>query len=93
MSIWEQRESCATDLGPLADGRYRWIAFASQPLNGLPGASASLISKEWLKTNVQIGPLGSEYPDVMYGMEGDTPSYLGLIPVSRTSRLLLQAQT
>jgi hypothetical protein len=48
----------------------------------MPGASPSLISKQWLKKNIQIGPLGSEYPDVMYGMEGDTPSYLGLIPVS-----------
>lgn len=60
----------------------RWLAFAAQPMNGLPGASADLISKEWLKKNIQIGPLGSEYPDVMYGMEGDTPSYLGCIPVS-----------
>jgi hypothetical protein len=82
-SIWDQRECCLTDHRILADGRKRWIAFASQPLNGLPGASAKLISKEWLKSNIQIGPLGSEYPDVMYGMEGDTPSYLGLIPVSR----------
>ena len=26
------------------------------------------------------GPLGAAYPDVAYGMEGDTPSWLGLIP-------------
>jgi hypothetical protein len=64
------------------NGKSRWIAFAAQPLNDLPGASADLISKEWLKKNIQIGPLGTEYPDIVYAMEGDTPSYLGLIPVS-----------
>jgi len=63
-------------------GLTRWLAFASQPPNDLPGASEHLISKEWLKKFIQIGPLGCKYPDVMYGMEGDTPSYLGLIPVS-----------
>jgi hypothetical protein len=41
------------------------------------------VSDEWLKKNIQVGPLGSHYPDIGFGMEGDTPSYLGCIPVSR----------
>lgn len=43
----------------------------------------SVISNRWLAENIQQGhgPLGACYPDVAYGMEGDTPSWLGLIPV------------
>lgn len=40
------------------------------------------ISTSWLAKNIQQGhgPLGAIYPDVAYGMEGDTPSWLSLIP-------------
>ncbi len=40
------------------------------------------ISNKWLAQNIQQGhgPLGALYPDVAYGMEGDTPSWLSLIP-------------
>ncbi len=40
------------------------------------------ISNSWLAQNIQQGhgPLGAVYPDVAYGMEGDTPSFLPLIP-------------
>lgn len=40
------------------------------------------ISNKWLADNIQQGhgPLGACYPDVAYGMEGDTPSFLNLIP-------------
>ena len=40
------------------------------------------ISNSWLAKNIQQGhgALGAEYPDVAYGMEGDTPSWLSLIP-------------
>jgi 5S rRNA maturation endonuclease (ribonuclease M5) len=40
------------------------------------------ISNNWLAQNIQQGhgPLGAAYPDVAYGMEGDTPSWLNLIP-------------
>ncbi len=39
------------------------------------------ISNSWLAENIQQdhGPLGAMYPDVAYGMEGDTPSWLNLI--------------
>ncbi len=47
-----------------------------------PGTHAEVISNDWLAANVQQGhgPLGALYPDVAYGMEGDTPAFLGLIP-------------
>jgi hypothetical protein len=40
------------------------------------------ISNNWLAQNIQQGhgPLGAAYPDVAWGMEGDTPSWLSLIP-------------
>lgn len=46
------------------------------------GIDNSTISNKWLAEHIQQGhgPLGAEYPDVAYGMEGDTPSWLGLIP-------------
>lgn len=55
-----------------------WIAI-TQPV---PGANNDVISNSWLAKNIQEGhgPLGALYPDVAYGMEGDTPSWLMLIP-------------
>jgi len=46
-----------------------------------PGADREVTSNEWLAKNIQQGhgPLGAAYPDVAYGMEGDTPSFLNLI--------------
>ena len=40
------------------------------------------ISNSWLAKNIQQGhgPLGTVYPDVAWGMEGDTPAFLGLLP-------------
>lgn len=45
------------------------------------GISNETISNSWLAENIQQahGPLGALYPDVAYGMEGDTPSFLSLI--------------
>ncbi len=47
----------------------------------LPGSNLQIVSGDWLAKNVQQGhgPLGAAYPDVAYGMEGDTPSFLNLI--------------
>jgi len=47
-----------------------------------PGADNEKVSNKWLRENIQQGhgPLGACYPDVAYGMEGDTPSWLNLIP-------------
>lgn len=47
-----------------------------------PGFENATIHNHWLAENIQQGhgPLGALYPDVAYGMEGDTPSWLALIP-------------
>jgi hypothetical protein len=46
------------------------------------GIDNTTVSNGWLATHIQQGhgPLGAVYPDVAYGMEGDTPSWLSLVP-------------
>lgn len=46
------------------------------------GINNEKISNSWIAENIQQGhgPLGAEYLDVAWGMEGDTPSFLSLIP-------------
>ena len=46
------------------------------------GINNDEISNRWLAENIQQdhGPLGAVYPDVAWGVEGDTPAYLLLIP-------------
>ena len=48
----------------------------------IPGIDNATISTKWLAEHIQQGhgPMGAAYPDVAYGMEGDTPSWLALIP-------------
>lgn len=44
------------------------------------GADFTLVTNEWLERNIRRkGPLGAEYPQWEYLMEGDTPSFLGLV--------------
>ena len=44
------------------------------------GADTSLVTNEWLEANIRAkGPMGKFYPRFLFIMEGDTPSYLGLI--------------
>jgi len=45
------------------------------------GINNEEISNSWIAKNIQQGhgPLGASYPDVAWGMEGDTPSWLSLI--------------
>lgn len=44
------------------------------------GADTYIIDNEWVDEHIQNhGPLGAEYPDIAYIMEGDTPSFLYLI--------------
>jgi hypothetical protein len=54
-----------------------WIGISAP----LPGADQEPVSKEWLSANIHgKGPLGALYPLPAYIMEGDTPSFLNLIP-------------
>lgn len=59
-------------------GSATWSAINSY----IHGIDNQKISNSWLMKNIQQGhgPLGAEYLDVAYGMEGDTPSWLNLIP-------------
>jgi hypothetical protein len=44
------------------------------------GADTSVVTNEWLDQNIRAkGSLGKLYPRFMFIMEGDTPSFLGLI--------------
>ena len=46
------------------------------------GIDNTTISNSWFAQNIQQGhgPLGAVYPDVSWGVEGDTPAFLSLIP-------------
>lgn len=59
-------------------GSATWNAMMSV----IDGIDNDEISNEWLANNIQQGhgPLGAAYPDVSWGVEGDTPAYLSLIP-------------
>lgn len=47
----------------------------------IQGIDHTTISNSWIAQNIQQnhGPLGAVYPDVAWGMEGDTPAFLSLI--------------
>ena len=48
----------------------------------IKGINNATISNTWFAENIQQdhGPLGTSYPDVSWGVEGDTPAFLSLIP-------------
>ncbi len=58
-----------------------WTGISGDIYYRIPGADTSLVTNEWLGKNIRSkGPLGAAYPEFMFIMEGDTPSFLGLIP-------------
>jgi hypothetical protein len=65
-------------VSPGGYGASIWIAITRD----MDGADNTVVSNPWLAENIQQGhgPLGALYPDVAYGLEGDTPSFLSLIP-------------
>ncbi|QCX37628.1 DUF1593 domain-containing protein [Aureibaculum algae] len=48
----------------------------------IKGIDNTTISNKWIAQNIQQGhgALGAVYPDVAWGVEGDTPAFLSLIP-------------
>lgn len=58
-----------------------WSGISGDRFHGrFTGADFSLVDNPWLDTHIRAkGPLGAQYPLVKYLMEGDTPSFLGLI--------------
>jgi len=60
-----------------------WSGISGEPWYGFAsGADTSLVKNPWLTEHIiqNHGPLGAQYPRVEYAMEGDTPSFLSLIP-------------
>jgi hypothetical protein len=59
-------------------GSATWNAINSH----IEGIDNETISNGWLARHIQQGhgPLGAAYPDVSWGMEGDTPAFLSLVP-------------
>jgi hypothetical protein len=65
-------------VSPGSYGNATWSAIT----RNVPGANNEVVSNDWIAEHIQQGhgPLGAEYPDVAYGLEGDTPAFLSLIP-------------
>jgi hypothetical protein len=58
-----------------------WSGISGDDFHGrFTGADVSLVTNHWLDQHIRRkGPLGAQYPRVEYLMEGDTPSFLGLV--------------
>lgn len=59
-----------------------WAGISGDKFHGrFTGANFSIVNNPWLDENVRNnhGPLGAKYPITKFMMEGDTPSFLGLI--------------
>ena len=55
-----------------------WTGVSAPGVDG-GGPDHSKFSKEWLRAHIQVGTLGSAYPDPYFIVEGDTPTFLYLI--------------
>ncbi|KAL4897518.1 hypothetical protein BDV59DRAFT_190497 [Aspergillus ambiguus] len=62
-------------------GLAAWTGISGEQYYGFDagGPDHSTLTREWIRENIQIGPLGAVYPDYAYIVEGDTPSFLYLI--------------
>ncbi|KAH7066430.1 hypothetical protein BKA63DRAFT_524338 [Paraphoma chrysanthemicola] len=62
-------------------GMAAWTGISGEKYYGFDagGPDFSKWEKKWVKENIQIGPLGSAYPDYLFIPEGDTPTFLYLI--------------
>lgn len=62
-------------------GMATWTGISGDKYYGFDqgGPDFSKLTKEWFKKHIQIGPLGSVYPDYLFIPEGDTPTFLYLI--------------
>ncbi|MHC4842627.1 MAG: DUF1593 domain-containing protein [Planctomycetota bacterium] len=60
-----------------------WVGISGDRVHGrFHGADFTIVDNPWLDKNIRKdhGPLGAEHPHTEYLMEGDTPSYLYVIP-------------
>ncbi|TWT97630.1 hypothetical protein Pla108_17820 [Botrimarina colliarenosi] len=71
--------------GKHAGGAYHyatWSGISGDKFHGrFSGADFSLVNNDWLDRNIRKnkGPLGAQHPHTEFLMEGDTPSFLGLV--------------
>lgn len=59
-----------------------WIGISGERRYRFPsGADKYIVDNDWVDKHVQSkhGPLGEQYPDIRYIMEGDSPTFLFLI--------------
>lgn len=69
-----------------ANGAYHyatWSGISGDKFHGrFSGANFGIVDNPWLEQHIRKnhGPLGEEYPAVKFLMEGDTPTFLYLIP-------------
>jgi hypothetical protein len=71
-------------------GLAAWSGISGESYYGFNpgGPDTCLVSQEWLKKYIQIGPYGSvAYPDPVFIPEGDTPTFLSLIQNGLTNPL------
>jgi hypothetical protein len=62
-------------------GLAAWTGISGDKYYGFDngGPDITKVTKDWIAQNIQIGLLGSAYPDYMFIPEGDTPTFLYLI--------------
>ncbi|KAL2852377.1 hypothetical protein BJY01DRAFT_244556 [Aspergillus pseudoustus] len=56
-----------------------WTGISGEHTGEQGGPDGSKVTHEWIKNNIQIGPLGAVYPNFMFILEGDTPTFQYLI--------------
>ena len=61
-------------------GMAAWIGISGDLFQPDKWPAGETVTNEWLAQHIRRGPLGTMYPPHAFIMEGDTPSFLGLIP-------------
>ncbi|WP_205755888.1 DUF1593 domain-containing protein [Lacibacter luteus] len=58
-----------------------WAGISGDVRHKFNGPDSTIVSNQWLNENVRFnhGPLGEQYPEWKFLMEGDTPSFLYLV--------------
>jgi hypothetical protein len=60
-------------------GMAAWMGISGDLFQPGKWPGAEMVTNHWLEKNIRRGPLGQMYPPHAFIMEGDTPSFLGLI--------------
>ncbi|GAB3098082.1 DUF1593 domain-containing protein [Aestuariicella hydrocarbonica] len=61
-------------------GLATWVGISGDLKRRQQWPDVEYVTNQWLEENIRKGPLGKQYPPHLFIMEGDTPSFLGLIP-------------